>query len=100
MKKNIFLGLFLIICVGCGRISPISPELDQRLNNTDGKIDEIRNNQNGLMLELGKINQQQEIIGRDIEITQDSAKMASEEKISIDDITQRILKALVPEIAE
>lgn len=71
MKKNIFLGLFLIICVGCGRISPISPELDQRLNNTDGKIDEIRNNQNGLMLELGKINQQQEIIGRDIENAQE-----------------------------
>lgn len=57
--------------IGCGRISPVSPELDQRLNNTDGKIDEIRNNQNGLMLELGKINQQQEIIGRDIENAQE-----------------------------
>lgn len=71
MKKSIILLMLSMLCIGCGRISPVSPELDQRLNNTDGKIDEIRNNQNGLMLELGKINQQQEIIGRDIENAQE-----------------------------
>lgn len=70
MKKFLFLGLMLLI-VGCGKVSPVSPELDQRLNNTDGKIDEIANNQNGLMLELGKISQKQEIIGRDIENAQE-----------------------------
>ena len=70
MKKSIIL-LGILMIVGCGKVSPISPELDQRLNNTDGKIDEIANNQNGLMLELGKINQKQEIIGRDIENAQE-----------------------------
>ena len=71
MKKATVLFTILMFCIGCGKISPVSPELNQRLNNTDGKIDEIKNNQNGLMLELGKINQKQEIIGRDIENAQE-----------------------------
>lgn len=71
MKKLIILITISISLIGCGRISPISPQLDQRLNNTDGQIDELKNNQNGLMLELGKVNQKQELIGRDIENAQE-----------------------------
>lgn len=47
-------------------ISPLSPELKQQIDNQGGKIDDIRNNQNGLMLELGKISNQTEINARDI----------------------------------
>jgi hypothetical protein len=34
---------------------------DQKIDNQNGKIDEIRSNQNGLMLELGKLKQDSQI---------------------------------------
>jgi hypothetical protein len=43
---------------GCGNFSP---RLQNRIDNKDGKIDEIKNNQNGIMLEIGKLRQQAEI---------------------------------------
>lgn len=52
MRKLI---LFLVLLSGCG-ISPRS-----RINNQDGKIDELKNNQQGIMLELGKLQQQAHI---------------------------------------
>lgn len=48
------------------RISPLSPEMQQRINNQDGQIEDIRNNQNGFMLELGKLRNQTDINARDI----------------------------------
>jgi len=67
---HLLLVFLLTTSIGCAKISPFSPKMQQRLNNTDGKIEDIRNNQNGVMLELGKIRQQQEINARDIENTQ------------------------------
>ena len=54
---------------GCA-ISPLSPRMDQRIDNTEGQIEDIRSNQNGLMLEIGKLRQQQDISARDIESAQ------------------------------
>lgn len=66
MKHIIALFLCLSL-VGCGnKISPLSPEMKQSIDNQNGKIDDIRNNQNGVMLELGKLRQQQDINARDI----------------------------------
>jgi len=54
MKRILFiLGALLMFGVtGCANVSP---RINDRIDNQQGKIDEIRNNQNGLMLELGKL---------------------------------------------
>jgi len=57
--KNIILSIILcFILVGC---SNFNPRMQNRIDNKNGKIDEIKNNQNGLMLELGKLRQDAEI---------------------------------------
>lgn len=69
MKKTLFALMMISMfgLTGCGKISPLSPDLKQELNNQDGQIEDLRNNQNGLMLEMGKLRQQNEITARDIE---------------------------------
>lgn len=67
MKRILLIALLALGTVsGCARLDPLSPELKQELDNRDGQIEDIRNNQNGLMLELGKIRQQNDINARDI----------------------------------
>lgn len=50
--------IFLICCLsatllGCGNLSPrIDPELNQRIDNQNGRIDEIESNQNSIKNEL------------------------------------------------
>lgn len=60
MKQVIltFAALCLLFVTGCGNLSP---RQDQKLDNSNGKIDEIKNNQNGIMSELGTLKNQQEI---------------------------------------
>lgn len=61
MKKLITLSLIFILflsLIGCGNLSP---RQDQRINNQDGKIEELKNIQNGMNLELGKLRQESEI---------------------------------------
>lgn len=48
----------LVILSGCGNLSP---RHEQRIDNTNGKIDEIKSNQNGLMAEIGNLKNQTEI---------------------------------------
>lgn len=42
-------AFFLIVLPGCGNLSPRN---DQKIDNQNGKIDEIRTNQNGVMAEI------------------------------------------------
>lgn len=63
----------LLFFSGCANISPLSPELRNDIDNQDGQIEDIRNNQNGLMLELGKIRNQTDINARDIGTFQQGA---------------------------
>lgn len=63
----------LLLTAGCGKISPISPELKQDIENQGGQIDDLRNNQNGLMIELGKVRQQNEITAEKIDNFQQGA---------------------------
>lgn len=59
--KLIFLTLSIFCFVfisGCGNLSP---RQNQKIDNSNGKIDEIKNNQNGIMSELGTLKNQQEI---------------------------------------
>jgi hypothetical protein len=64
--KWILIVSLLCLVTGCMDISPLRPELDQRIDNQNGKIDDIKNNQNGVMLELMKLQNKQEIMARDI----------------------------------
>lgn len=64
--KWIFLSLIALTLTGCAEISPFSPKMEQKIDNQDGKIDEIKSNQNGMMLEIMKLRQQNEINARDI----------------------------------
>lgn len=60
MKRILFSCLFLMFFAlsGC---SGFNPHLEERIDNQNGKIDDIRNNQNGVMLELGKLRQSADI---------------------------------------
>lgn len=56
--KKFLLAIFLcLLLAGCG----FSPRMQNRYDNKNGKIDEIRENQNGIMLEIGKLRQNAEI---------------------------------------
>lgn len=60
MRRILFLILMATTFAisGCANVSPrnTSP-----INNDSGKIDEIRNNQNGVMAEIGKLRQENEL---------------------------------------
>lgn len=53
---------------GCGgNLSPFSPKIRKELNNQNGKIDELKDNTNGIMLDLLKLKNDQTITQRDVE---------------------------------
>lgn len=58
MKKILFVFITCLFLLGCANFNPRN---NPRIENQDGKIEDIRTNQNGFMLELGKIRQQGEI---------------------------------------
>lgn len=70
--RKILLVLFVIgLFAGCSmRVDPFSPRQKQRLENQNGKIEELKNNANGVQLELLKLRQQTEINARDLDRTQ------------------------------
>lgn len=55
--------------IGCN-VSPLSPSNRPRINNNGGEIGDIRNNQNGLMLDLIEIEQKQKLIMEKLEVLQ------------------------------
>lgn len=57
MGRILIVILIALSMSGCAKINP---RMDQKLDNTNGKIDEIKNNQNGIMLDLLKLKQQAE----------------------------------------
>lgn len=67
LRKIFPLIMLLPFLTGCGnKISPLSPEFRQDLQNQNGQIEDIKNNQNGIMAEMLKLRQQTEINSRDI----------------------------------
>ncbi len=67
------LGILLLTTIfltGCARIDPLSPDLKQQLENQNGKIEELKNNQNGLLIEMGKIRNQNEMNAKEIQDAQ------------------------------
>jgi len=51
--KKLLLSLLLLTFAGCGNLSPrFDPQLRQQIDNQNGRIDEIENNQNSIKNEL------------------------------------------------
>lgn len=59
--KGTLIGIFAFCLLGIAGCGNLSPRLENDIDNANGKIDEIRNNQNGIALELGKMKQNAEI---------------------------------------
>jgi hypothetical protein len=57
-KKLLAIAAVLGLLSGCAKLDP---RLDNKIDNQNGKIDEIRNNQNGIMMDVGKLKQDQQI---------------------------------------
>ena len=66
MRRILILAIALHLMLICG-CPNFNPRLRNEINNSNGQIDEIRNNQNGISLELGKIKQDTEISNSKIE---------------------------------
>ncbi|MHA1948705.1 MAG: hypothetical protein ACW99G_03065 [Candidatus Thorarchaeota archaeon] len=64
--KWILVACLLLFTTGCN-ISPLSPELRNDIDNQQGEIDEIKNNQNGFMLDFMKFKNEQDQHARDVE---------------------------------
>lgn len=69
MHKIIFgiLVLAMLSVTGCARLDP---RLKQNLQNQNGQIEDLRNNQNGVMTEIGKLRQQAEIQNSELDEVQ------------------------------
>lgn len=59
--KRIFtciIATFLLMLSGCAKISPrdnFNPKMEQKINNQNGRIDSIENNQNAIRAEIDRI---------------------------------------------
>lgn len=65
MKKTILITCLCLFLTGCG--SPFANKQRQEIDNQNGKIDDISNNTNGIMLDLLKLKNEQQILQRDVE---------------------------------
>jgi hypothetical protein len=65
MKPLILTALIALSLSGCA-VSPLSPRNRQDIENQNGKIEDLRNNQNGFMLDLIKMRNEQQITAGEI----------------------------------
>jgi hypothetical protein len=68
MRNAILITLVVLSISGCANISPRNK---QNINNEKGEIGDIRNNQQGFMLELGKMKQDVQMIGSKLKEVQE-----------------------------
>lgn len=67
--KLTYFVLLAVVLSGCS-VSPFSPKNQQRINNGNGKIDEIKSNQNGIMAEVGKLKQDLDLVNSQLKEVQ------------------------------
>lgn len=65
--KNIFFLYIVLLISGCQNFSP---RMEPKIDNQNGKIDEISNNQNGIMAEIGKIRQETQLLNSQLKEVQ------------------------------
>lgn len=81
----IFAAAMTLSLAGCGNLSP---RLQNEIDNQNGQIEELKNIQNGMNLELGKIRQESEITNSTLEEVQNgmlnfNAKLSSNENSGV-----------------
>jgi len=59
--RRILTILVIALSVGMSGCANLNPRNNSPIDNNNGRIDEIRNNQNGVMAEIGKLKQSAEI---------------------------------------
>jgi hypothetical protein len=64
--NKIFIAILILILSGCN-VSPLSPRNNNKINNQSGTIEDIKNNQNGLMADLANVRGKLELMARDVE---------------------------------
>ena len=64
--NKVFVAILIVILSGCN-VSPLSPKNNNKINNQSGTIEDIKNNQNGLMADLANVRGKLELLARDIE---------------------------------
>jgi hypothetical protein len=87
MKTIKILTIFCLVLMisGCSNFSPRS---QQRINNPNGKIEEIKSNQNGIIAEIGKLKQNTDILGSQLKEVQNgliniSSKLSDNENSGV-----------------
>lgn len=74
MPRVIFILFLFASIIGCGNLSPkFNPKLKEEINNQGGQIEDLKSNQNGLMNEIGNINQKNEIQDSQLDRIQNGA---------------------------
>ena len=68
MRNAILITLVVLSISGCATVSPRNK---QNINNEKGEIGDIRNNQQGFMLEVGKMKQDVQMIGSKLKEVQE-----------------------------
>lgn len=68
LRKLILTSLVVLSITGCANISPRNR---QNINNQGGETGDIQNNQQGFLLELGKMKQEVDIIGSKLKEVQE-----------------------------
>jgi hypothetical protein len=66
-KLYSILFCFLILFSGCAKISPLSPNNKQNINNQNGHIEDIKSNQNGIMADIANLRNKLDVMARDLE---------------------------------
>lgn len=56
----------MLLSSGCS-VSPFSPRNNNKINNSNGEIQDIKNNQNGFMLDLAELRNKMDLVARDID---------------------------------
>ena len=84
--KQLFAALVvsLLLLSGCsGNLSPLSPKTKQKLQNQNGKIEELKNNQNGIALDIGKLRNETQVNAEKINSFQQQQGMLNKENSGV-----------------
>lgn len=81
----------LLFLTGCARIDPFSPRQQQEIENQDGKIDEIKTNQNAIVAEFGKLRQNSNVEAEQLDNYQQGVINMSGDGIMISIVTITII---------
>tara|TARA_Y100000034_G_scaffold43496_3_gene53108 strand:+ start:28938 stop:29447 length:510 start_codon:yes stop_codon:yes gene_type:complete len=86
--RNLIVAIMFALSLSLAGCGNLSPRQDQRIDNQDGQIEELKNIQNGINAEVGKLRQESEITNSTLKDVQTGmvnfqAKLSSNENSGI-----------------